>query len=545
MRIAPVIAFLLSLAVGVAQEKAVVVGLIGDSTVAEQSGWGPAFAERFDRRAKVVNYAKNGATLQALSKKLDELVQLKPDYVLIQFGHNDQKRYDTTVYRDHLRSYVERIRKLGGKAVIVSSVTRRSFDAHGKIVSNLVKNEKYNYQGTLTDYANAAKAVAKELNLPFIDLHRASIAHHNQIGREASMAYNFKEGDKTHFNRKGAEAITDLILEELKTTVPELAAYLKVAPSPHAQSEEFSVKVMTYNIYRGGEMRGQPLSQTAKVIQEAKADIVGVQETKSPRGVNAQKLAQLLGWNCHEDHWSCILTRFEIVERLKGDRRNPGGIKVRLPSGQEAYVFNRHLPSNPYQPYQLLGIRPKWHKHWDTPFIKTEAEAIAAAKKARGRDISLLLQRIRAHPDKKAPVFVVGDFNEPSHLDWTDRAAQSGRHPIKVKYPTSLRMANAGFADAWRTVHPDEMEKPGYTWTPAMKADDPKTHHDRIDFVYFRGKGVEVTDVKVVGENKTNADIVVAPWPSDHRAVVATFTLPNQPEAGRRNLSKPGAGDGK
>ena len=82
---------------------------------------------------------------------------------------------------------------------------------------------------TLTDYANAAEAVAEELNLPFIDLHRASIAHHNQIGREESMTYNFKEGDKTHFNKKGAEAITDLLLEELKTVVPELATYLKVA----------------------------------------------------------------------------------------------------------------------------------------------------------------------------------------------------------------------------------------------------------------------------------------------------------------------------
>ena len=237
MRIVLAIALLLSLAVGEAQEKTVVVGLIGDSTVAEQSGWGPAFAERFDRRAKIVNYAKGGATLKSLSTKLDELVQHQPDYVLIQFGHNDQKRYDTAVYRDHLKSYVERIQQAGGQPVIVSSVTRRSFDAQGKIVSNLVRNEKYSYRGTLTDYANAAEAVAKELNLPFIDLHRASIAHHNKIGRAASMAYNFKEGDKTHFNKKGAEAITGLILEELKTAVPELAAYVKaVAEGPKTSS---------------------------------------------------------------------------------------------------------------------------------------------------------------------------------------------------------------------------------------------------------------------------------------------------------------------
>jgi pectinesterase len=208
-------------------KKAVTVGLIGDSTVAVQSGWGPAFSERFKKDATVINYAKNGATLQALSKKLDELAKRKPDYVLIQFGHNDQKRYDVKVYAGHLKSYVDRIKKAGGQPIIVSSVTRRSFDKNGKIVSNLVKNEKYSYKANLTAYAEAAEAFAKAQKLPFIDLHRVSIAHHNAIGREASMTYNFKEGDTTHFNRKGAEAITDLITKELKTVVPELAAYLK------------------------------------------------------------------------------------------------------------------------------------------------------------------------------------------------------------------------------------------------------------------------------------------------------------------------------
>jgi endonuclease/exonuclease/phosphatase family metal-dependent hydrolase len=296
----------------------------------------------------------------------------------------------------------------------------------------------------------------------------------------------------------------------------------------YAQTEEPIVTVMSYNIYRGGTMSRQPLSQTAKVIQEAKADIVGVQETLSPKGDNAEKLATLLGWNLYiSRRHNCIMTHHEIVDRLDG------GIRVKMPSGQHAYIFTLHLASNPYQPYQLLNIRPKWHKHWDTPFIKTETEAIAAAKKARGSEIATLLLQINSLPDKEAPVFVVGDFNEPSHLDWTNKAAKSGRHPIKVAFPTSLAMTRAGFKDAWRTVYPDEMKNPGFTWSPMYKTDDPTTHHDRIDFVYFKGKGVEAVDTKIVGESKENADIVVVPYPSDHRAVVASFTLPNQ-----QNLEK-------
>jgi exodeoxyribonuclease-3 len=259
----------------------------------------------------------------------------------------------------------------------------------------------------------------------------------------------------------------------------------------HAHAEEPQdsvVRVMTYNVYQGGMGRKQPLSQTAKVIQEAKADVVGLQEIhtrKDPE--NAEKLAQLLGWNRYGE----ILTRYEIVE----EKRN--GIKVKLPSGQHAYIFNLHLSSNPYQPYQLMGIRPKFKKHRDTPLITTEAEAIEGAKKARGTTIRRLV-RLISGLEKEAPVFVVGDFNEPSHLDWTERAAKAGRHPIKVEFPSSLSLTKAGFTDAYRTIYPDEMEKPGFTWSPIYKSDDPRTHHDRIDFVYFKGKGVKVTEATIV-----------------------------------------------
>ena len=143
---------------------------------------------------------------------------------------------------------------------------------------------------------------------------------------------------------------------------------------------------------------------------------------------------------------------------------------------------------------------------------------------ARGRDRKVLRQ-IKSLPEKKTPVFVVGDFNEPSHLDWTEAAAKAGRHPIKVEYPNSLAMKKAGFSDAYRTLYPDEMKNPGYTWSSFYKFDDPTTHHDRIDFVYFKGSGLTVKDIRIVGENKKDADIVISPYPSDHRVVVATLEL--------------------
>lgn len=290
--------------------------------------------------------------------------------------------------------------------------------------------------------------------------------------------------------------------------------------STAVRSEESILHVMTYNIYRGGIMRGQPLAQTANVILKAKADVVGIQETRSPKGLHGEDLAKLLGWNlCVDRRNKCILTRHEIVERYDG------GIKVKLDSGDLAHIFNLHLASNPYQPYQLLKIKPKWHKHQDTSFLNTEAEAIAAAREARGKEVFSLLEQIRSLSDSGIPVFVVGDFNEPSHLDWTEAATRFGRHPMKVQFPASRAMANDGFLDAWRTVYPDEIKMPGHTWSPLTSPGDPKDHHDRIDFVYYRGQGVRVQDAKIIGEDKESADIVVSPYPSDHRAVVVRFMI--------------------
>ena len=174
-----------------------------------------------------------------------------------------------------------------------------------------------------------------------------------------------------------------------------------------------------------------------------------------------------------------------------------------------------------------------WNSSLDTKsqiklFFDTKEQAIEWAKKARGVEIAKVLRQVKSLPDKQAPVFVVGDFNEPSHLDWTEAAAKAGRHPIKVAYPTSTEMVKAGFSDSYRKIYPDEMKNPGITWSPAYKVSDPLTHHDRIDFVYFKGKGLQVKDVKILGENKENADLVVSPYPSDHRAVVATFSLPKK-----------------
>jgi pectinesterase len=207
-----------------AEDKPLTIALIGDSTVTQNAGWGKAFASRFGDGVTVVNFAASGRSSKSWydESRLPKALESKPDYVFIQFGHNgqpgkgDKRETDpATSYRDYLRIYINAFKEIGAKPILVSSVSRRTFDPSGKVDSSL------------TPWAEAAKEVAEETGIGFIDLHRRSIELYTRIGQVAAMEFNPRDEDVTHFNKKGAEAVTDLIVEELKTVSLELFTRLK------------------------------------------------------------------------------------------------------------------------------------------------------------------------------------------------------------------------------------------------------------------------------------------------------------------------------
>jgi exodeoxyribonuclease-3 len=290
----------------------------------------------------------------------------------------------------------------------------------------------------------------------------------------------------------------------------------------HAAVAAEQLRVMSFNIWVGGESGKQPLSQTAEVIRAAKAGIVGMQEANGAekngqRPENGRKVAEMLGWNYFDQgDGTAVLSKYSIVTNTPAK----WGVLLRLPSETEVWIFNAHLMHAPYQPYQLLNI-----PYGNGRFIKTEAEAIDEARKARGEQVEQLLAELKPALASGKAVLLTGDFNEPSHQDWTKRAADARKVPIAVEYPTTKAVSAAGMRDAFRLIYPDEVEQRGNTWTPITSEDDPQDRHDRIDFVWVGGSAVSVKDCKVVGEKKEFANIVVQPYPSDHRGVVATVEL--------------------
>lgn len=309
-----------------------------------------------------------------------------------------------------------------------------------------------------------------------------------------------------------------------------LFAAASIAPAIGAETQ---LTVMAFNIWGGGANAGKPVDETVAAIKKAGADIVSISETRmegdpctaeicAPRGPTVTAaIAKALGYYFYDQTasnpaiWAnAIVSRYPIVGPLADDL----GVKIDV-GGRPVYVFSVNLDDGPYQPYQLLKI-----PYGDAPFVTTAGEAIASAEATRGAAFDQLIRDANGLGDAAA-VIIGGDFNEPSHRDWTAATVAAGLQPLAVEWPGTHKLEAAGFIDTFRAAYPDPVAKPGITWTPTTAADDPEDHHDRIDFIFARGEGLKVVAAGVVGEKAPEADVVVTPWPSDHRAIAAKLTF--------------------
>lgn len=201
--------------------------LAGDSTVTDQDGspyasWGQMITNYVSNDLSVANYAESGASLASFksSKRLDKVISLmkKGDYLFIEFGHNDQKRKGEgigpwTSFTDLLTEFITKARDKGGIPVLLTPTQRRSFDKSGKIVD------------THKEYPAAMRKVAKDLEVPLIDLHAMTRILYQSWGPETSKkafvqypvntfpGQDIRLNDNTHFNEFGANEIALCVLK--------------------------------------------------------------------------------------------------------------------------------------------------------------------------------------------------------------------------------------------------------------------------------------------------------------------------------------------
>ncbi len=219
---------------------------IGDSTMANklnpeenpERGWGQILPQFFNDQVIIKNYAVNGRSTRSYinEKRWDSVYnQLKKgDYVFVQFGHNDQKGQDPkrytnpmTDYRTNLIRFVEESKSKGAIPILFTSIVRRSFNEEGGMID------------THGDYPQQVKMIAKEYNVPLIDLQHETELLEVSYGIEGSKKLHlhfapnenpyYPEGkeDDTHLSLLGAREVAQLAIKGLKKEVPKMNDYIK------------------------------------------------------------------------------------------------------------------------------------------------------------------------------------------------------------------------------------------------------------------------------------------------------------------------------
>ena len=221
------------------EKKKVKIFIAGDSTASiketkafPETGWGMPFVYFWDSTVTVVNKAKNGRSTSSFRKEglwqqiMDE--SSEGDYVLLQFGHNDEvptkKTYTTEAeFKNNLKQYVAEARQKKMIPVLLTPMARRKFDSTGTIV------------GTHDVYAQIARDVAAEEKVALFDMDNLTQNLYQQFGVEQSKLLflqlkpgehpNYPDGkeDNTHFSEMGARLVAQLVLSEIKSQLPELA----------------------------------------------------------------------------------------------------------------------------------------------------------------------------------------------------------------------------------------------------------------------------------------------------------------------------------
>lgn len=216
----------------------ITVYLIGDSTMSikeeknyPETGWGMPFVYFFDETVEVDNRAMNGRSTRSFMQEnrwqpvVDSLEE--GDWVFIQFGHNDEvptKKNATTPdeFKTNLIKYVTDTKNKNAKPVLLTPVARRKFGENGKVV------------GTHDEYAEIVRTVAREQNVPLIDLDKKGQELYQEYGEEHSKLLlmhlepgehpNYPDGkvDDTHFSELGARKVAQIVLAEMRAQNLEL-----------------------------------------------------------------------------------------------------------------------------------------------------------------------------------------------------------------------------------------------------------------------------------------------------------------------------------
>jgi len=284
------------------------------------------------------------------------------------------------------------------------------------------------------------------------------------------------------------------------------------------------LRILVWNVQRGANHFEQGPEKALQVIKDSGADICLLQESydiDGPRPHLGPWLAGELGWQEYQGESAhlCIISRYPIEQSWMHQSWHGVGALIRIADGQEIVVYSTWIDYRSFIANYL-----KDHPDATDPELLA-CETRESSRLTQAREILGFLEA-QGHLNARIPVLIGGDWNCPSHLDWTEEAAEKLPHRRALPLPVSTAVGKAGFVDTFRMLYADPVAKPGITWSPLYRSGP----QDRIDRLYLKNpeKGKGLTPVKAeVMPNQLEDDSIPHEkriFPSDHGALSVQFS---------------------
>jgi hypothetical protein len=316
-------------------------------------------------------------------------------------------------------------------------------------------------------------------------------------------------------------------------------------------------KVLQFNIWQEGTVVPGGYEGIISQILQSKADFVTLSEVRNyndtrfcDRIVQSLKDSGQVFYSFYSED-SGLLSRYPIIDSttvypLKDDHGSAYRALIDM-NGQQVALYTTHLDYLNDTYYDVKGYSGStWKKR--PPMLDVDSILADNVLSKRDDGMQAIIEKANEDRAQNRIVFIGGDFNEPSHQDWTEETKHMfSRNGVVVPWTVSTMLADNGYIDTYRSFYTDPVTHPGITfpanntlvdlqkliWTP--ESDE----RERVDFIYYSPfDGLNLTNVVVWGPDSSIAasqqvkdetqdpiEIGNGVWPTDHKAVLATFTL--------------------
>lgn len=325
------------------------------------------------------------------------------------------------------------------------------------------------------------------------------------------------------------------------------------------KSTEIELSFLTFNVWQEGTSVTNGLKKIHDVIIETNPDVVCFVEVRNYKNQDwTTKIVKALAQSGNKYYRGYVggdvsfISKYPLENGKQVFRNADKGTVVNFDinvDGNIIIVSGVHLDYTYYAsnlPRGYNGGDPDWKMRDDgngnlTPVTILDSIQNYNLKSTRDEAIFSFINSIKA---VTKPVILMGDFNEPSFLDWTENTKNSFSHNgAVIPWYNTKKLYEEGFVDVFRMFYPNELVNPGFTW-PSYAHEKNTTswaplvdERDRVDYIFIKGGDIKIEDVSIVGPREsyvynkletlnTDKEKFMAsdlPWPSDHKAVFAKF----------------------